>query len=156
SRCPVKRGWSSGKPARPLNGSCQTGQARRSARAAAAAKPSGVSVPAPVTITGERAVASSSTSGSRCSGTPSAGGITVSGAIAGAAFVGSLPAPHRHRRSAGYGGLVVGAGDRAGHVLRAQRQMRPDRVLAGDALECAAGQERRQVQLLAVLLPDHY
>ena len=51
-------------------------------------------------------------------------------------------------------GLVVGAGDRARHVLGAGRHVPPDRILAGEPLERSPGQERLERDLAAVLLPD--
>ena len=46
------------------------------------------------------------------------------------------PVVHRHdddRRAPRRRGLVVGAIDRTGHVLRADRLVEPDRILAGEA-----------------------
>ena len=70
---------------------------------------------------------------------------------------GLVPITHRHdhqRRPGGCLRLVIGPRDRARHVLRAWRQVRPDRVFAGDPLKRASGQERTEVQLLTVLLDD--
>ena len=67
------------------------------------------------------------------------------------------PVAHRRddeRRRAGAIGLVIGAGDRAGQVLRAQRRRGPHRVLAGEPIERAPGEERLERQLPAVLLSD--
>ena len=49
---------------------------------------------------------------------------------------------------------MIGAGDRAGQVLRAQRRRGPHRVLAGEPIERAPGEERLEGQLPAVLLSD--
>ncbi len=60
-RCPANSAWSCGNPARAPNGSCHTGQLRRSASATSAPHPSGLSAPAPTTIAGFSAPATSST-----------------------------------------------------------------------------------------------
>ena len=61
-----------------------------------------------------------------------------------------------HERGAARGGgLVVGADDGAGHVLRARRLVAPHRVLAGEALE-PAGEERVQREVAAVLLAGQH
>ena len=70
---------------------------------------------------------------------------------------GLVPVAHRHhhqRRTALRLGLVVGARDGPGHVLGADREARPHRVLAGQPLQRAAGQKRLVRQLAAVLLAD--
>ena len=78
----------------------------------------------------------------------------------GGELVGGLePVAHRHdqeRRPLRSLGLVVGAGDRAGHVLTAVRNVPPDRILAGDTLERSSGQERLERDLAPVLLADEY
>ncbi len=50
-------------------------------------------------------------------------------------------------------GLVAGALDRAGHVLRAHGEIDPDRVVAGEPLQ-PTGEERLEHQVPAVLLTD--
>jgi len=49
---------------------------------------------------------------------------------------------------------VVGAGDRPGHVLRPDREVRPHRVVTREPLEVPAGQKRLVDELAAVLLAD--
>ena len=69
---------------------------------------------------------------------------------------GRRPVVHRDdhdRGSAGGDGLVVGADDRAGHVLGAGGLVAPDRVLAREAVQLA-GQERVEREVAAVLLAD--
>ena len=66
------------------------------------------------------------------------------------------PVVHRHdhdRRAAAGLGLVVGAHDRARHVLGAGGLVAPHRVLAGEPVQ-AAGQERVEREVAAVLLAD--
>ena len=71
---------------------------------------------------------------------------------------GREPVVHRHdhdRGPAAGGGLVVGAGDRAGHVLRAHRLVDPYRVVAREPVQ-APGQERLEREVAAVLLADEH
>ena len=76
-------------------------------------------------------------------------------------LVGGLePVAHRHhqqRRPCRGLGLVIGARDRAGHVLAAARDVPPHRILAGQALERSPGEERLEGNLATVLLAheDH-
>ena len=68
------------------------------------------------------------------------------------------PVVHRHdhdRRASVGRCLVRGPGDRTGHVLRADRLVDPDRILAGKPLE-PAGEERLVRQVAAVLLADEH
>ena len=51
------------------------------------------------------------------------------------------------------GGLVVGAHDRAGHVLGARGLVGPHRVVAREPVQ-AAGEERLEREVAAVLLAD--
>ena len=71
---------------------------------------------------------------------------------------GREPVVHRHdddRRPAAGHRLVVGADDRARHVLRAGRLVAPHRVLARQASQ-AARQERVEREVAAVLLADDH
>ncbi len=68
-----------------------------------------------------------------------------------------VPIAHRHdheRRAGARLGLVVGAGDRARHVLGAVRDASPHGVLARETVEMPAGQERFERELATILLTD--
>ena len=143
-RWPANSGWSCGKETRRLNGSCHTGQRRRSASATTPSQSSLVGRarrPAPGTRRRRgdpRAL--------RRPPRPHRVRAEQPCRRAGGELVGGLePVAHRHdqqRRTPPGPGLVVGARDRARNVLAAGREMAPHRILAGQPLELPSGQER--------------
>ncbi len=78
----------------------------------------------------------------------------------GGELVGGLgPVAHgddHQRRTLGRHGLVVGAGDRAGHVLRTDGQLRPHRILAGEPLQGSPREEGLVGELAAILLSHEH
>ena len=113
--------------------------------------------PEPATIAGRSAEASSSTSSSTASGSAAAARTTEPGAawLAGSP-AGALQSSIGAMTIAGplpRDGFVVRAADRPGKVLRANRLVDPDRILAGERAQ-PTRQERLVCQVAPILLTD--
>ena len=156
-RWPAKSGCRCGKPARLPKASCQTGASSPSASGTTASQPSCVPRPAPTTSAGAARGADEPgerrerfrVDGRNVHDAPRRRHGAVAGRL--------VPVAHRRdheRRPAAQARLVRRTRDRAGQILRRRREGRPDGVVAGEALEALAGEERRECEVAAILLAD--
>ncbi len=159
-RCPAKRGWSCGNPARAPNDSCQTG-ASSLLRDLDERVPGSLLVRSGADDDGG-ALGAVEQRDERVDGGGVGGGGTQDGPGGGGRIAlvrrRSGPVVHRHddeRRPASGRRLVPRAGDRAGEVLRPDRLLDRDGVRAREPFE-AAGEERLVGEVAPVLLSDEH
>ena len=156
-RCPTNCGWSPGTLPAPPNDSCHTGAPSLSASSTSAAQLCASFEPDPATIAGalragqhrDERLDRLRVGGTRPETSPAAASLARSSAGASQSSIGTMTSagPACGRR------LVPGAADGAGQVLRPDRLVHPDGILARESLE-PAGEKRLVREVAAILLAD--